>query len=265
MKVCIESTNVDGVLEITSPDWDGKIMKMTRERFTDWRAKGRLPQTAAVYALYADHFEKKEFGKELYIGHTASIEQRVLDHLSKKDFWSILLVFVSQKDWMNVAYTQNIEYQFIKMAKNANRYDVKNGNDSSITHLGEEDKNRLDSFIKDIPEVLKMAGIDIFSLNLDGIYSRSERRESSQVRVVDLSNRIVQILAGSTVSLSNLSDVSNLEGVTVNKNEYGGRRVCTFKYDTTIKVDNDIIPKLLGASLSLWKSECSVKLSKLFK
>jgi hypothetical protein len=261
MKISIETTSVDGVLEIESSEWGGKILKMPRKTFIEWRNKGKLPKTAAVYALYADHFDKSKFGKELYIGHTASIEKRVLDHLTEKDFWSVLLVFVSEKDWMNIAYTQNIEYQFIKMAKNANRYDVKNGNDSSPTHLGEEDKKRLDNFLEGIPFVVEMAGIDIFTFNLDGLYVKNTRSESSSIRVVDLEHKNVEILAGSTISCLDLHDVPITDDVIIEKSQFRGG-LCKFEKDTLIKINDDFTPKLFGNTLSGWKSQCGIGLSK---
>ncbi len=264
MKISIETTSVDGVLEIVSPEWGGKIVKMPRKTFIKWRNNGKLPKTAAVYALYANHFEKSEFGKELYIGHTASIEKRVLDHLAAKDFWSVLLVFVSEKDWMNVAYTQNIEHQFIKMAKNANRYEVKNGNNSSETHLGDEDRQRLDSFLEGVPSVLEMAGIDIFTFNFDGLYLKSNYSENSSIRVVDLESKHIEILAGSTISCLDLDEVSGVNGVVIEKHKIGGG-ICKFENDTQIQIDDGYYPRLFGVPLLSWESQCGNALSKVFK
>lgn len=264
MKISIETTNIGGVLEITSPEWGGKIIKMPRKVFIDWRDKGNLPTTAAVYALYADHFNKGKFGTELYIGHTASIEKRVFNHLTEKDFWTILLVFVSEKDWMNIAYTQNIEFQLIKMAKNANRYDIKNGNDGSKTHLGEEDKKRLDNFLEGLPFVLEMAGIDIFTFNLDGVYEKCTLLERSSIRVVNLEHKKIEVLAGSIISYFDLNEVSIPEDVIIEKNNSRGG-ICKFEKDTVVKINDDLILKLFGNSLSGWKNKCGIKLSTVFK
>ncbi|CAH7031063.1 putative GIY-YIG catalytic domain-containing protein [Vibrio chagasii] len=265
MKVSIETLDVEGVIEITASEWDGKIIKMPRDIFLEWREKGDIPKTAAVYALYADHFDKTEFGKELYIGHTSTIDNRIADHLAKKEFWSVLLIFVSDNDWMNVAYTQNIEHYFIQLAKNSNRYDVKNGNDSAKTHLGVEDMKRLNTYLEHIPTILKMSGIDIFQFNLDGIYAKKERDIESNVRVRSISEKLVEILAGSQIRVSNIDELDeNLDCEILNKNDYG-TGICKFNKNTIVFLGDDYFPKLLGSHLSSWKNQCGVSLSNVFK
>lgn len=264
MKVSIESLGIEGVIEITASEWDGKIIKMPRETFLEWRDKGRIPKTAAVYALYADHFDKSKFGKELYIGHTATIEQRISNHLVEKDFWSVLLIFVSENDWMNVAYTQNIEHYFIQLAKNSNRYNVQNGNDSSKTHLGEDDIKRLNAYVENIPAILKMSGIDIFNFNMDGVYTKKDRFLQSNIRVHSISDKLVEILSGSQIRVSKINDLDELLDCEIlDKSEYGSR-ICKFNKDTIVSLGNDCFPRLLGNPLTSWKNQCGISISKIF-
>ncbi|TOG28081.1 hypothetical protein CGJ04_23995 [Vibrio parahaemolyticus] len=265
MKVSIETLDVEGVIEITASEWDGKIIKMPRETFLEWRDKGDIPKTAAVYALYADHFDKTEFGKELYIGHTSTIDNRIADHLAKKEFWSVLLIFVSENDWMNVAYTQNIEHHFIQLAKNSNRYEVKNGNDSAKTHLGAEDIERLNAYLDPIPNILKMSGIDIFQFNLDGVYTKKERTIESNIRVHSISEKLVEILAVSQIRVSSIDELDeNLDCEILDKTSYG-TGVCKFSKNTIVYLGDDYFPKLLGSPLRSWKNQCGVSLSNIFK
>ena len=143
-KVEITKTKIEGVEAITAPDWNGKVLRMSHEAYRRWREKGDVPKTAAVYALYADHFDKTTYGKELYIGQSGEVNSRLDSHVGAKHFWNRVLIFVSALDWMNIAFARNIEHEFILMAKRANRYQVENGNDSATTWLGLEDRQKLD-------------------------------------------------------------------------------------------------------------------------
>ncbi len=121
---------------ISANGWDGQILRMSRQVFEGCPSHRKLPSTAVVYILYADHFDKSCHGKELYVGQTDGVEVRLDSHVSNKKYWNRVLIFSSAADWMNVAFTHNIEQQFIAWAKQANRYEIINGNDGCAKSLG---------------------------------------------------------------------------------------------------------------------------------
>jgi hypothetical protein len=263
-KVEIKLTNVEGVTEITSPKWNGRILRMSHQAYFNWCKSGTLPETPAVYVIYADHFDK-QYGKELYIGHTSKIERRVDQHVADKPYWSVLLVFVSQKDWMNIAYTQNIEHRFIDWARCANRYVVKNGNNSAKTHLGAEDTKRLESFLDGVRTVLKLAGIDVFEFNSDGVFELIDTRNNkflSRMRIEDRGEiKKVRILADSVIRVFDKSNIQNISGVSYDTSQ----KTCTFSEDVVLDVDMSLIPKVCGINLTNWVSPCGVRLSDILK
>lgn len=163
---------------------------------------------------------------------------------------------------MNVAYSQNIEHKCILLAKFANRYDIQNGNDSSQTHLGEDDMNRLNEYVSGLPNVLKMAGIDIFERNLDGTYIKSDKHHElgkleCVVRIVDAET--VEVLAGSWVRCL---DEKLLEGVDSVQRVHS---IYSFSKDIRLPVDCRIVPQLFGQVASGWKSKCGIELSDALK
>ena len=174
-EVKIRPTNIDGVTQITADGWDGVIIKMSRRVYETWRKSGRKPPTPVVYILYADHFDRERHGNEIYIGHTDDAQARIDQHVTGKQFWSALLIFSSLDDWMNRAFTQNIEHKFIEWAKLANRYRITNGTGSATTHLGATDSGKLEGFLDGARTVLKIAGIDIFELNTDAAFVHRHR------------------------------------------------------------------------------------------
>ncbi|WP_131201938.1 GIY-YIG nuclease family protein [Burkholderia pseudomallei] len=254
----VKSSN-KGILEITADGWDGRVLKMTRRTFQQYGSGLNRP---AVYVLYVDHFDKATYGRELYVGHTSAADGRLTQHDATKDFWTLVLVFTSYEDWMNTAYTQNLEHSFIRWAKEANRYEVKNANDGAPTHLGADDKARLRAFESGVRDVLKLAGVDVFEWNRDGVYtlespSRNQKTLTSSIRIEDFSPPKIRILRGSEIALARLDEkqVEILSNVIVDAE----RGAYIFEEDAVIDVQGiDIIPKILGVHVSLWKNESGI-------
>lgn len=266
----ITKTAVPDVTQITAEGWDGRILKMSRNAYRTWRERGQIPPTATAYILYADHFDKS-LGKELYVGQANSIDVRVDQHVGQKDYWTMLLVFVSAEDWMNVAHAQHIEQRLIVLAKQANRYDVKNGTDGNDLYLGKEDTEKCQTFLAGLKDVLQLAGIDALELNLDGVYEYTSgyvgETAISRLKIAERGPAPkVTILAGSQFSSSVYDEIkvaAGLPGVTVDAQA----KIYTFTQDATVDVTcvSPYIKKLYGHSLMSWKSRFGVGLNKVLE
>lgn len=256
----IAETDSPGITEITADGWDGRILRMSHSTCCRWIASSATPQQAGVYLLYADHFDRVTHGNRLYVGQTGVIGQRLGQHIGKKEFWTAVIIFTSGGDWMNVAYTPNIEQHFIKWAKLANRYDLDNGDDGRVEHLGIDDQARLQSFLAGVRPVLRLAGIDVFEPNLDGVFTYAPWKGiSSHLKIASGTPiPIVTISAGSRISGLNASEVSqaNLPGVVYDSSE----RLHVFSESVDVPLTGEYIPKLLGLSVSRWKSRAGVPL-----
>ena len=252
------------VIEVTAAGWEGRVLKMTRRAFTQRHYEDR----PAAYILYADHFNKAELGREIYIGHTSSAGGRLTKHDAEKDFWTMVLVFTSLEGWMNTAYTQNLEHSFIDLAKRANRYEVKNATNGAATHLGPEDEKRLEAFLAGVPDVLRLAGIDVFDWNRDGVYTSEENTWrgtcTSRVRIEATKPLQVRVLAGSEIYGLDRGQVTaaDLPGVAyVDENQ-----VHRFDQDAVVPISGpDFLPRLLGKHTKRWTSESGKKLSDMLK
>lgn len=259
----IAETDYPEITEITADGWDGRVLRMSHPTCCKWIASAGTPNVAGVYLLYADHFDRTTHGNRLYVGQTGAIGQRLSQHIGKKEFWTAVMVFTSAGDWMNVAYTPNIERQFIEWAKQANRYDLDNGDDGRGEHLGQEDQARLQSFLVGVRPVLRLAGIDVFEPNLDGIFSYNGIRghASSRLKIASAPpSPTVTILAGSRFEGLDQAKVSqaNLPGVSYDIAE----RIHTFSESVEVMLsDWDLsLPKLFGTMVRRWKSQAGISL-----
>ncbi|MFM5655825.1 GIY-YIG nuclease family protein [Aeromonas veronii] len=262
MEIKVETTSISGVFKVTSQQWDGVIFKIPRDKYEDWKEHGEQPETASIYALYADHFDRMKHGNDLYIGQSGDIQQRLDQHCTNKNFWSIVLIFSSSNDWMNIAHTKNIEFKFIELAKKANRFNVLNGNDGAPTHLGSDDKIKVAGYIEPIIKILKMIGVDIFEFNMDGLYTFEKKHPfkkgvlKSEIRVLDPQRKLLEIIRGGEFLVYSTDNLRNKPEI-----EIVERNIIKIIKTHTITLENQIVHTIYGQSLSNWKSKTGVSLS----
>lgn len=257
----IAKTSLTGVTEITSPDWDGRVFVMSRDVFVK-SSHNQFLDVAGVYVIYADHYDKKRYGRAIYVGQGDSVAARLESHSKEKPFWNKVLIFTSS--WMNVAYAFNIELDFINSAKIANRYELDNSASGQSKKLGEQDLQRCNKYIETAKFAIKMANIDIFTYNEDGLYFCSERSGQAKVKIITVSPKRVLVLKGSKFDSFRLSsEVVELHAISdvLEKSD----RWLVFKDDVEIDVVEGVVPRLCSFLLSNFKSSCGVGLDRAFK
>lgn len=70
----------------------------------------------------------------VYIGQTGGTGQRLVDHHKQKEFWNRALVVVSLTNSLTQTHSLYLEWLGIKLANEAGRYKVENGNAGSKPH-----------------------------------------------------------------------------------------------------------------------------------
>ena len=70
----------------------------------------------------------------VYIGQTGGTGQRLVDHHKQKEFWNRALVVVSLTNSLTQTHSLYLEWLGIKLANEADRYKVENGNAGSKPH-----------------------------------------------------------------------------------------------------------------------------------
>ena len=256
-----EQTDAPGVFELNATGWDGRVFKMSRRAFFAWRrGSASVPATAAVYVLYANHFDKAKYGRGLYVGHTDNLRERADDHEVKKAFWTAALVFTSGGDWMDKAHSQNIEFAFIEMAQLAARYDVLNGNKGGPCHLGAHADLVVTEYLKPVREVLALAGMDVFEPSPDGIFTYTPTKPSrfraapvSRLKIKNFNPPQFEILAGSACPVL-LPNTVTKHTATLGVVYDADARTISFQQDTVVSPD-DSSGSLFGHSLRRYLNE----------
>lgn len=249
-----KDARIHGVLEIESPGWDGKVFKMSRLVFDKWRAGTNVLKSAAVYVLYENLFERKETAGQLYVGHGAVANKRVVNHLHTKKWWTDVLLFGSAEHLINTAHAENIESKFINLARGAARYDVTNRTRGSVTPLGPEDERRVDEFVSAATELLVLAGIEIFTHNQDQVFhacSKGPFPQTLSAKILSAKPQSqIKILQGSRTLMLSDDEVacSGLGGI--EKDEQS--KVYVFLKDVILDVNNTGFRFVQLPSLSLF-------------
>lgn len=245
-QVNIKTTSIDDVTEITSPEWNGRIFTVPRNAYQKFKVSNLVPKTAAIYILASNEYSNPREENSIYIGHTESIDTRIENHAINKDFWTTAFIFTSKDDWMNVAFTKNIEHQFIELAKLANRYAVTNKNNGGSTHLGMEDSKKLNEFTLEAKETLKVARIDFFELNMNGVFTKEFRMGEGkkpckiQITSINAEEKTLKIIAGSKVPSFMIKNylLDTIDGVSTKD------KIIEFKKEVITKYENKTLIKI---------------------
>lgn len=96
----------------------------------------------------------------VYIGEADVLSQRLPLH-NKKDFWSEIIVFVSQDSSLDKAGVRYIESILVQRASNDKQAELQNGNSPAIKNLSEANISVMDEFVEDIVFLLSVFGYKI--------------------------------------------------------------------------------------------------------
>lgn len=108
-----------------------RVVEVPRTLLDQFLAMPEAKQVG-VYLLINDD-EDQEY-PAVYIGQTGGAGQRLLDHHKLKEFWNRALVVVSLTNSLTQTHALYLEWLGIKLANEAGRYKVENGNAGTKPH-----------------------------------------------------------------------------------------------------------------------------------
>lgn len=168
----------DSRVKYTSFNWVGVAYKLFRVSLDKCKNRPDL-KYSGVYFLFGNSNETVK--PVVYIGQAdvrkngEGILNRLLEHRRNpnKDYWSEAVVFITSNNSLGPTEISYLEHELCRLAKEINRYEVKNGNDPSPGNLIEEKKSELNTFIENVKLVMSLAGHPLF-IPLDEPQSESD-------------------------------------------------------------------------------------------
>ena len=165
----------NGRMSCELSNWTGKAFKIPRKQVKESAERDEL-QGTGIYILFG---KGNATGRDLaYIGEAEGIYKRLIQHLSAKDFWNEVIVFVSKDENLNKAHIKYIESRLYEIAIEVNRYDLENGNCPPRPKISESDQAEMEEFISNIGLLVNTFGFKIFE-ELRKANQTQEEKENS--------------------------------------------------------------------------------------
>ncbi|EJE4200853.1 GIY-YIG nuclease family protein [Vibrio cholerae] len=251
-EITIKNHTLSGVKVITEQNWDGEILLMSREVFLKHKQSNIL-DIVGVYVIYSDHFHKEKYGNSIYIGQGDDVRPRLENHAKDKPYWNKVMIFSSPR--LNVAFTFNIEKEFIKLARFANRYKVENGDLGQAKKLGSDDAAYYENFVAKSKEVLSMANVDVFDFNSDGLFFYSERSCRAQIKLDD-SGKFILCKGSTFINFRQVDDKARELGIDA-KIQFSEHQLIIIE-DIELVVEPSDISLFTGIVYSKFENSCGV-------
>lgn len=156
-----------GRVKCTLRNWTGIAYKIPRTELEKSKDREDLSQSG-VYFLFGKD-ESDESGV-VYIGQ-AGVRQngegilgRLFEHRrnEEKNYWNEAIVFTTSDDSFGATEISYLEHQFVRMAKEAGRYTVKNSVLPNMGNVREEIEAEMQEFIENAVTVMGILGHMVF-------------------------------------------------------------------------------------------------------
>lgn len=157
----------DGRIKCSMANWTGVAYKIPRTEIDNCK-EIRLLKQSGVYFLFGTNEETGE--NTVYIGQAGTRKSgegiliRLQEHKNNpdKEYWREAIAFTTSNNSFGPTEITYLEHQFCKMAKDANRYEVLNGNEPAKGNPTEEKECELQEFIDYAVIIMGAVGHKVF-------------------------------------------------------------------------------------------------------
>ncbi len=204
----------NGCIKCTITNWTGVVYKIPRTDLDKCRDRPDLSQSG-VYFLFGISDQTDE--PVVYIGQAGvrkngkGILYRLQEHKRNlnEDYWTEAVVLTTSNNSFGPTEISYLENRFTRMAIEAKRYVVKNGNDPTPGNITEEKESELEEFINYAKIVMGTLGQKVFEpLTHSTSVPSTSADESEQVFFINrtgakaqarLTSEGIVVLAGSSI------------------------------------------------------------------
>ncbi|MDW7661848.1 MAG: GIY-YIG nuclease family protein [Bacillota bacterium] len=157
----------NGRIKCTLANWTGVAYKIPRTEIDRCKERNDLKQSG-VYFLFG--ISDQTGDNVVYIGQAGARKngEGILYRLQKhkrnpeKDYWTEAVVFTTSNNSFGPTEISYLENRFCKLATEAKRYLVKNGNDPTLGNITEEKESELEEFVDYAKIIMGTFGHKIF-------------------------------------------------------------------------------------------------------
>lgn len=164
----------NGVRTYESFNWIGMTCVIPRDKVKE--SASFIGNRTGFYFLIGglDSLENK---REIYVGETEDLLNRLKKHVRDKDYWVTAICFYSKLDNLNKAHIKYLEATMYERAsKVSDYYIVANGNSPTKSHLSIGDQRDIEEFASYVNPFMECMGYR--SLEMPNIVETSESMEN---------------------------------------------------------------------------------------
>jgi hypothetical protein len=176
IRIYLADSTVSGIKHGEIANWTGQAVACPRSKFQDLREWPEAKRPGVYFLFGSD----EETGQEaVYIGEAEIVVDRLLSHLSEKDFWSEVIAFTSKDDNLTKGHVRYLESRLINIATTVGRYIVKNGNCPQLTSLPRPDRDAMEEYLEATRILLGVLGHKVLEPLLSGVVRAQAQSENS--------------------------------------------------------------------------------------
>nr|DAH06872.1 MAG TPA: hypothetical protein [Caudoviricetes sp.] len=163
-------------------NWTGVAYKIPRNMIKASEERKELA-SSGIYFLFGTDDETGNL--LVYIGEAENIIYRLKQHLNDKDYWNEVIAFISKDDNLNKAHIKYLENRFYTIAKETNRYIVKNINIPTKSTISEAEEIEMEEFIYNAKLLISTLGHKAF----ESLLADAQQEDNSEMLHLQFSSR----------------------------------------------------------------------------
>ncbi len=198
LKIFLLDGEPTGTKIIEISNWTGMAFVIPRNKLKNILQRNEL-NSQAVYFLIG---ESEEGIQRVYVGEAEEFKKRMQQHNQNKDFWNLVICFISKDENLTKAHVKYLEAVIINEIRKAKRVETENSNNGGVPKLPESDEADMKVFLENLRIVLSSVGfvfledLSVKDEELEEIYYISRRGAKAKVK---LTNEGYVLQPGSTV------------------------------------------------------------------
>jgi len=159
IRIFLPDGTPDGLNLVEKSNWSGLGVVCPRSLFAEKKSQAELARTG-VYVLLGPS-DTSELPR-VYVGQGDAVRPRLQAHHAKKDFWTTAIFFVSKDANLNSAHVHYLEADLIRLAKEAHRCELDNGDRPQRPSLSAADEADVQTFLDEMLLCFPVLGVSVF-------------------------------------------------------------------------------------------------------
>lgn len=160
IRIFLAEGRPEGLRIVEKSNWTGRAVVAGRGQVEAALARPELGQPG-VYVLTGP---VEDGLPRVYVGEADVLRNRLIRHVSGKDFWTRFVAFVSTNESLNKAYIRYIEARLLELAGQAKQWAVENTQFPPRPPLSEPDQADAEWFLQEMLVIFPLLGVDAFEV-----------------------------------------------------------------------------------------------------